>query len=158
MLLSDVYSDQAKHFHHTRKRPRPEMDYLLPYVADLPEYGNLVDLGCGAGRVYPWLLENNRGDLAYIGVDNAQGFTLLAQDLYPEANFLCQTMNTYVQGLEQQSTNMIMAIASVQHLETREERKALFRNSYRALEYGGILCMTNRAFSDRFLQKYWRQV
>jgi trans-aconitate methyltransferase len=135
MLLSDIYSDQAKHFHHTRKRPRPEMEYFLPYVLDLPEYGNLVDLGCGAGRVYPWLIENHRADVAYTGVDNAQGFTLLAQDLYPQANFVCETMNHYVQYLDQQSTNMIMAIASVQHLETLAERRALFRNGYRALEF-----------------------
>lgn len=158
MNLSDVYSDQARHFHHTRQKHRPEMDCFCPIVKNLYKNCKVLDLGCGSGRVYPWIQELGRQDIIYTGVDNAQGFTLLAQDLYPQATFVCQDMNSFLSQQEQQSVWCISAIASIQHLNSSQKRQAFFNLSYRSLEYNGYLLLTNRSFSERFLQKYWRQV
>jgi SAM-dependent methyltransferase len=157
MKLEEVYSDQARHFHHTRKKHRPEMDSFLSIVKNLSKNCKRFDLGCGSGRVFPWLQEQ-RVDIQYTGVDTAQGFILLAQDLYPTANFVQDDMTNYLQKQAQQSIDCISAIASVQHLDSKQKRQDFFHASYRALEYNGYMIMTNWAYSKWFLQKYRRQM
>jgi hypothetical protein len=66
MRLDQVYSDQARHFHHTRKKHWPEMDSFRPIVKKLSNNCKRVDLGCGAARVVPWLKEQEREDISYV--------------------------------------------------------------------------------------------
>lgn len=63
-------------------------------------------------------------------------------------------MTTWMAGQEQEQRDVILACASFQHLPTQKERKMLIKNAYKALKYHGLLLMTNRAFSERFLKTH----
>ena len=54
--LEKVYDDQALHFASTRKKPRPELQYIVDYIsAYAAKIGkrklHIVEVGCGAGRL-----------------------------------------------------------------------------------------------------------
>ena len=159
MLLHEIYSDQATHFHHTRKKSRPEMEYFVETCKNLPPHAKLVDLGCGSGRVAPWL-HDIRPDINYRGVDNAEGFIKLAKQEHSRetTQFLHDDMLSFLKQQPQQSIDCIMAIASIQHLASIPDRQEFFALAYRALEYGGSLCLVNWSYSERFLGKYRRQI
>lgn len=158
MKLNEVYSDQAYHFYHTRKKHWPEMDSFLNIVKNLPQNCRWIDLGCGAWRVVLWLHNLWRADIQYIGVDNARGFIFLAKDLYPTKNFVQDDMLEFVSKQNQQNVQCISAIASIQHLDSTTKRQLFFDLSYRALEYNWYLILTNRTFSKRFILKYWHEI
>lgn len=64
-------------------------------------------------------------------------------------------MEQYLQSLEQESLDAILAFASFQHLTDEKARLALMKNAYRALHYDGVLIFTNWAFSEWFLETHW---
>jgi trans-aconitate methyltransferase len=63
--LQQFYDQQASKFHHTRKRHWPEFDHIL---AALPSDKQLdvVELGCGDGRLYTYLEEQGISFSSYL--------------------------------------------------------------------------------------------
>lgn len=80
----------------------------------------------------------------------------LAKNDNPKQHFVCANMETYIQTLEQESLDAILAFASFQHLSNEKSRLALMKNAYRALHYDGILIFTNWALSQWFLRTHWK--
>ena len=152
--LLDCYNTQASHFHHTRKKHRPELDHIVAHLGEPSPDTKLIDLGCGTGRTYPFFRDHRHDTLDFIGVDISSGMITKAQDEYPEATFVTQDMLTYLRSIEQQSLSHIISVAAIQHLPTPAERLNCFKLIYRALSYGGTCIVTNRAFSKWFLHKY----
>jgi ubiquinone/menaquinone biosynthesis C-methylase UbiE len=62
-------------------------------------------------------------------------------------------MIQYLHFLEQQSVDLVVSIASIQHLHY--EKRQLLRNEvYRVLNYGGLHITTNRSYSKRMMTKH----
>lgn len=65
-------------------------------------------------------------------------------------------MNNYLELIPQQSCDIVIAIASIQHLPTRKDQSLFFHEAYRILNYDGSLIMTNWSLSQWFIKRYWR--
>jgi len=165
--LIDCYSDQAEHFWNTREKARPEFTYIMQAV-ELFQSDNLatrwwlkectvLDLGCGTGRVYSFLKANELLNISYRWIDIAPWMIKHAKKSYPQANRFVDDMMNYVQNLEQESVDIIIGVASVQHLMSPKQRKLFFSHAYKALRRWWIFLMTNWSYSLRFLQRYWWQ-
>ncbi len=165
--LIDCYSDQAEHFGQTREKTWPEFTYIMQAVElfqsdNLTSTGGLkeckvVDLGCGTGRIYSFLQANELLRISYTGVDIAPWMITQAKKNYPTAKRVVDDMLHYVQNLEQESVDIIIGVASVQHLMSPKQRKLFFSYAYRALRRWGVFLMTNWSYSSWFLGRYWRQ-
>ena len=151
--LAQSYDAIADKFHHTRKRHRPEFDRIL---SQLPKNQHImiVELWCGDGRLYGFLRDHI--DCTYIWVDISHELILLARTQYPQATWICDDMMNYMSGVEQQSCDVIIMIASYNHIYG-PARAQLMGLLYRGLEYGGKLIMTNRSRSTRFIAQYRKQ-
>lgn len=162
-LLVDCYGDQAEHFGNTRQKARPEFGYITPAIDTYRRSRTghhthdqcvLVDLGCGTGRLLPRLEATSKTPLAYTGVDIAPGMITHARKKYPQATWKAQEMLRYLASCEQESVDVVVAIATIQHLLDDYERELLFAQVYRVLRRGGIFLMTNWSYSTRFVRRY----
>jgi 2-polyprenyl-3-methyl-5-hydroxy-6-metoxy-1,4-benzoquinol methylase len=54
--------------------------------------------------------------------------------------------------------DIIIAIASFHHLPTLQQRAFVFDGIYEHLQYNGICIMTNRCYSDWFMEKYRSEI
>lgn len=185
--LKKCYSQQAKHFHNTRKKYRPEVDYIAWQIdaffakkdssqgqewassqrqnTDFSQLQNrhysLVDLWCGSGRLLEALEERTPESMEAfdcVWVDIAQGMIDLAQRTYPEHTFRCNDMHWYLESVPQESLDMVVGLASIQHIKGTHNQQELFYALYKALNRGWVAVLVNRSFSKRFLGKYYRNV
>jgi len=73
-------------------------------------------------------------------------------------SFIVSDMLTFLEKQDQQSCDMVVAVASFQHISTRYERLLILKNIYRVLDYDGICQMFNWSFSHWFFKKYTKQI
>ncbi len=135
----DVYDKISDQFAQTRKFL---WDDLKP-LADYTQPGSRVlDLGCGTGRLYQ-LFEKFQGSeqILYTGVDNSSGQIEAARKQYPDATFDVGDMTAL--SYEDDSFDVIYAIASFHHLGDKETRLEALQEIKRVLAPGGTLVMTN---------------
>ncbi len=59
-----------------------------------------------------------------------------------------------LRALPDDSQDVVISIASLQHLMNPHERALVLAHSYRVLRYGGHIISVNRSFSYWFLQNY----
>lgn len=169
--LQDCYSAQAEHFGHTRKKFWPELEYIeeaISYKLQATSWKSsakskfsLLELGCGVGReklfdMFDKALSGRKWE--YIGIDNASWMIEQAKkQTYassPNINFSCVDMLEYLRSLEDESVDIVLGIASVQHLMDVETRRILRQHVYRVLKREGKMILINRSYSDWFLRKY----
>lgn len=166
--LMACYDSQAQHFHHTRAfHKRPELSHIQELVDtytitnknNAPHDISLIDLWCGTWRIYQWIhdiysWDQGKKSIIYTWVDLSRGMIDQCRSNYPNWNFIHQDMISYLWTLWQQSTDIILCLASFHHLTNLQDRLTFLHNAYRALEYWGKLVLVNRSFSDWFQNKY----
>lgn len=153
--LTQFYNAQAERFHQTRKKHWPEFDEILKIVESYPKkLVRIIELGCGSGRLCSFLRANSTKKIVYTGVDISKNLITLAKQDHPDEHFVVGDMVTYLAKVKQESIDLVVYVASFQHLENWKERIFVLEESYRALVYGGKVIMTNRSFSKRFLGKH----
>jgi ubiquinone/menaquinone biosynthesis C-methylase UbiE len=59
---------------------------------------------------------------------------------------------------DQQNFDMVIAVASFQHIPTKWERLVIMKNIYRILNYDGVVLMFNWSFSKWFFKKYTKNI
>ncbi len=154
--LKYFYDLQAQDFHETRKKFWPEFDVILKNIKNIDKDNlKILELGCGAWRFYGFLKNNLKKDFEYIGIDLSENLITIAQNEYPDGKFFTQEMNEYMSQIKQQDFDIVILIASFQHLPNFKERLLLLRNIYRILNYGGQIIMINWSFSKWFFKKYY---
>lgn len=161
--LRSCYDEQAAHFVETRKRPRPEFLHLQEQTksfVDARDGGPLevVEIGCGGGRLYEAVKQTLPSGTLYTGVDFAAGMIEQARNVSPEATWLVADMVAYIRSCEQESIDLLYGIASVQHIKGSKQRALFFADVYRALSWWGMMLLTNRSYSEWFLRKYRKQI
>jgi len=93
-----------------------------------------LDLGCGDGRFYRYLSDNYDGDFSYTGLDVSDELVKIADERY-DAKFVCEDMMQYIKSPKQESFDIVVMIASFQHLPDIKYRLFLLKNVYRILKY-----------------------
>lgn len=159
--LRRCYDEQATHFVETRKRPWPEFVYLKEHVEkylQTKQSVSIAELWCGGGRLYTELSSLLPSWSSYTGIDFARGMIKQAKKTAPLAERKVADMVTYVHKQPQESIDLLLWIASIQHIKGKKQRALFFADAYRALHRWGMMILTNRAYSDRFLKKYRRQI
>ncbi len=156
--LAYFYTQSAHKRHHTRRRDWPEFEHIANYINTIDlDHLTILEVGCGDGRLYGYLVEHCPTKVfRYTWVDISQWLIDLAQSNYPDTTRVCDEMNSYLELVPQQSCDVVIGIASIQHLPTRRDQSLFFHEAYRVLNYDGSLIMTNRSLSHWFIRRYWR--
>lgn len=164
--LADIYDSQASKFSSTRQKHRPEMDYIIDTISKSVKKStniNIVEVGCGDGRLL-WVISDKLeyGSFHYTGVDiskwllNIANHRLKTKDQRQSIHFIHTDMISYLQSVEQRSVDIIVGVASVQHLFPHRVRQQFFDLAQQALRPWWVIILTNRARSDRAREKYSR--
>lgn len=156
--LADFYTQSADKRHHTRRRDWPEFRYIAEYINKIDQNSlTVLELGCGDGRLHTYLVKHCPLKIfRYTWVDVSQWLIDLAQVNHPGATRICDEMNSYLELIPQQSCDLVIGIASIQHLPTRQQQVLFFHEAYRVLNYQWSLIMANRSLSHRFIKRYWK--
>lgn len=162
--LIRCYSDQAEHFHNTRKKFWPEVDLLnnelLKYCETLSSKKvTLVDLWCWSWRLSEQLnLSSLTQEVEYLWVDNAPWMIDIAKSTYPWSGFVCTDLITFTNDIKQESIDFLIALASIQHIQWTKKQQELLLWIYRSLKWWGKVVLINRSFSNWFIGKYWKNI
>lgn len=122
----------AQEFSDTRKNSWKEFDLFLPFLASKRF---LVDLGCGNGRLVPFLRSNTVA-ADYIGIDISPTLIKECKQTYPKEKFI-ETSMAYL-PLKSSSADIIIASASLHHLKTKDQRERTIREVARVLKKDGV--------------------
>jgi ubiquinone/menaquinone biosynthesis C-methylase UbiE len=170
--LQHCYSSQAEHFWHTRKKNRPEIEHIEAYLhkhttANAPI--TILELWCGAWRLANILLDIYGDQLTYIWTDLApwmieesvrihQGNVIEhVETAHHWFHWMVGDMLQILVDTPDNSVDVVISIASLQHLMTKEERQLVWLHMYRILRYKWLIMSTNRSYSSWFLNKYRKQ-
>lgn len=157
--LQQCYNDEATKFSQTRQKHWHEFDHILEQINAIKKNTiHIVELGCGDGRFYDYIIQHTNKKIEYTGIDFSKELLKIAQKKHPQAKRVADDMINGIKTIEQESCDIIISIAAFQHLPTRRERNFILKSAYRALKYEGLYIMVNRAFSDRFYRKYRSQI
>lgn len=72
-------------------------------------------------------------------------------------DFYVGDMIQYLHFLEQNSIDIIVSIASIQHLH-KKQRQIVWNESYRVLHFMGKHISTNRSYSKWMIKKHWKSL
>lgn len=161
-MLQTFYHEQAQKFSDTRQQPRPEFDEILRQIHILGECSErkqplrIVELWCGDGRFARFLAKYIECDYKYVWVDFAQGQINLANKkcTHDGHTFVCADMYHYLTIQSQESIDVIVSVASIQHIMDRTLRIGLIKHIYRVLTYGWVHVSTNWCMSRWFKSKF----
>ncbi len=147
------YDRAAKSFAQSRKNMRwPEIEYFFQF---LPKRGNILDIGCGSGRLlshyyeYFWEFPTE-----YIWLDSSAWLLREAKNTYPYKRWILWDM-TDIPFLWEGFVWDIFMVASFHHLESMEERKQCLRGLEKFLWKWNIVYMTSWALIYPSLQKVY---
>ncbi len=139
-----AYNTIASHFAQTRIFVWDELWLLADYVKS---GDRLLDVGCGAGRVY-MIAQKKQAD--YAGIDQSEAQICMARERFPDGNFVVGSM--LLLPFEDASYDTIWCIATLHHLSDEETRVHALKEMSRVLKTSGLLVMTNWN-----LYTYWAQ-
>ncbi len=107
---------------------------------------SVLDVGCGNGRLISFLSpllykEGVGGGIHYTGIDASTGMIEQARILHPDCDFHVADMRKL--PFDDHSFDIIFAIASFNHMLTKEDQEKTLLEIFRVLKPDGYLCMTN---------------
>lgn len=138
-LNAQFYQTFGRAFAATRHRLQPGMLRVLPR---LPREGRWLDLGCAHGEVARWLMAH-AFDGTYLGLDFSR--ELLAEaPRDPRLTFRQADLGNpdWVQALEGQTFNVVLAFAVLHHIPGRQTRQRLLAQVRTHLSEGGYLVLS----------------
>lgn len=129
------YEKIAEQFSRTRSSFWKELDFIKKEIS---EGDNVLDLGCGNGRLYEFLKDKK---IDYTGVDSSEGLLKLAREKYGETA-------KFVKGdalnlpFADESFDKIVSIAVLHHIPSKESRKKFLSEARRVLKKDGLLIIS----------------
>ena len=165
--LASFYDAQAEKYFNTRNKHRADADIFLDEIKNCGKKNiNILEFGCGSGRLLAQLTTLKWITINYIGVDISKNLLSFAKKQitnktgakHIKATFVCDDIVHYIKWCKQESFDFVIGIASFQHIPTVKERFFVCKNIYRILKYEWKLIMTNRSFSLWFFKKYTAEI
>ncbi len=149
-ILAKVKTDYgtiAREFSDTRAFIWPEMELLAERIKS---GDRVLDAGCGNGRFLDVLAEK---DIDYTGVDNQEAFLEVAKKKHPMYKF--EKADLLNLPFHDGEFDVVVLIAVLQHIPSKEYRAQAIENVLRVLKKGGLLLMTNWNFwQEKYILKY----
>lgn len=151
-LLNKVQKDYAaiaEDFSETRKWLWPEFTYFKKY---LKPGQNILDLGCGNGRLYEFVRDSQ--NVKYIGIDNNKKFVQIAQKNYSSAKFMYGDLLKLDEKLLGNQIDLLFSIASFHHIPSKMMRTKSIQEIKKVLKKNGILIITVWNIFQKRYRKY----
>ena len=115
------YNNFAKEWDQTRKHAWGEFEFaqkLLPA-------NNILDAGCGNGRLVNWLRQNKFTG-KYLGIDISSKLIKIAKKNFPKEKFEIADLRNFQQAKQ---FDTIFSIATLHHITNPSEQKQVLKNS-----------------------------
>ncbi|MFA4814565.1 MAG: class I SAM-dependent methyltransferase [Candidatus Gracilibacteria bacterium] len=129
------YDQIARDFSQSRQFPWKDFELFKAYYR---KDFNVLDLGCGNGRLLKFL--KKEGYKTYLGIDQSAELLKQARKEWPKEKFLLADMSDPLPVKEK--FDALFAIASLHHLPPEDQEQTL-KNWKKVLKPGGFLFMTN---------------
>ena len=147
-----MYNKFAKEWNTTRQNSWGEFEFARGFL----DSKNILDAGCGNGRLVTWLRENNfQGK--YLGVDSSEELLKLAGKNFPNEKFELHDLREFVPGMSRESMSAdfdaIFCIAVLHHFQSFTDRQKVLQNFHARLCKDGKIFLTTWNF---FQPKYWK--
>jgi SAM-dependent methyltransferase len=158
--LKEVYDTIAEKYYSSRNKHRNDWIHILNEIQKYwKKEISILEFWCWWGRCIKYLNENLKWiKINYTWIDISKELLKYAKKDNQKDKFICKDISKYIPKVTQEQFDFIIWIASFQHIEQQNERLSLMRNFYRTLKYWGKLIMTNRSLSNRFSQKYYKEI
>jgi len=150
-LNTRFYDLLADEFSNINVNLWEEFESLSDYFR---EGDQVLDLGCGNGRFFN-LIHNNNKTIRYFGVDNSRRLLELARQKYPQGQFILSDGLSLPFG--ENFFDKILCIAVLHHLPSDAVRRGFLQQAHRVLKKGGALVLTT-IWLDRFRWQSWKQL
>jgi ubiquinone/menaquinone biosynthesis C-methylase UbiE len=136
-----IYNAIATDFSNTRGRWWRGFGDFAQYVRP---GDRVLDLGCGNGRMAE-IFENSK--IEYLGIDNSEELIKIARERFKDRPWIKFEVGDMLEiqnsKLKTQNFNLVLLIAALHHLPTKELREQVIKNIYNILKPGGRLVMIN---------------
>lgn len=144
------YDAYAKTFSNSRKNLHwSEVGAIINDMRQC-DYTNILDVGCGNGRLLTEMQNSKFKIQNYLGIDSSEWMIEEARKCHPESHFeTCSMLTHWILNLESWIFNAIIFVASFHHLETREERIQVLSEIKKYLAPAGAVYMTNWNLRDQ---------
>jgi len=161
--LRSFYNQEAQKYSQTRKKHRWDASKIIDLIQKHPqEKITILELGCWSWRFLTHLGLIKDKEINYIWVDISENLLEESKKIKNPKNiktkFVCKNMTNYLAECKQESVDIIVGIASFQHLTSKKERFLAAKYMYRCLNYEWLVLMTNRSFSLWMLDKHWKTI
>jgi SAM-dependent methyltransferase len=130
-----TYNKIATQFSASRSYIWPD---LKPFLDDVPEKANVLDLGCGNGR----LLLGLPKEIDYLGIDESESLLGKAKELHPSNNFLEGNITDESTWNNIPKYDYIFCIAVIHHLPSHKEHLYLLKQIKKHLKPNGKVLIT----------------
>ena len=156
-----AYDAIAETFSHTRNK----VWYEMAGFKDLIKEGDILDLGCGNGRLYDVFMDNP--NIKYTGVDFSEKLIDLARFRYKDlkgANapeFIVGDITEY--KIKSKAYDLIILFASYHHIMNKKERFELLAKIRDGLKDNGTVIITvwnlwNTKTFKKVMGSWWRKI
>lgn len=157
--LRSFYNQEAKKYSQTRKKKRNDSKIIIEEIKNIKENKiNIIEIWCWSWRFLEHLNTIKDKDIKYTWVDISKNILEEAKKIKTNknitTNFVCKNMINYLWECNQETVDIIIWIASFQHLITKKQRFLATKYIYRSLKYNWLFIMTNRSFSLRILKTH----
>jgi len=136
-LVKKNYQQIAVEFDLSRRKM--VWPILEEYCQKLPSGLNILDLGCGNGRLLTTLQDKPK---TYLGIDNSPALIALAQANYPDNKFLVGDMLAE-QTFSGEKYDRIFCLAALQHIPGKDLRIKALQLIKQALAVNGEAIISN---------------
>ncbi len=145
-----IYNAIAPDFSNTRNKWWTGLEKL----ADLAlEGGKVLDVGCGNGRMAEVFKIKN---VDYLGVDNSEELIKIAQQKYASDKKIKFAVDDMVDLKTTGQFDLIIMIAALHHLPTKELRLKALQSVFKLLKPGAKFVMYNwHLWSWSYRKRYW---
>lgn len=156
--LQSFYDKEAEKYYFSRKKFWYDWIYIKELINKIGKKKiTLLEFWCGGGRLLDFLEQEFPNiTFVYTGVDISENLLNLASKNRDSKNytFVCDDILHYVNNLKQEQFDLIVGLASFQHIPSKKHREYLMQYFYKILKFDWYLFMINWSFSSRFIRKY----
>jgi ubiquinone/menaquinone biosynthesis C-methylase UbiE len=135
--VKKTYNQIAGEFHNSRRRMQTDLNFLKPYIHKDQQ---IVDIGCGNGRLGHFVRSINGDANSYIGIDNSEKLIEIAQKEHPDWKFI--EGDFLALPLQNESIDLIISIRAFHHLTSNKLRVKSLHEMQRVIKNNGKIIIT----------------
>jgi ubiquinone/menaquinone biosynthesis C-methylase UbiE len=143
------YDSIADSFSDSRYALWPEM---LTFPEHVPPGGSVLDMGCGNGRAYQAFVGRA---IAYEGIDFSEKLVAHARQKVQDHLVHFTVGDLRALPYEAASFDLVLAVASIHHLPSREYRRMAIAEAFRVVKPGGTFIMESW---NMWRPKFWHEL